>query len=716
MDAHRLMEPGLLVVSGKGGTGKSTIAAAVAAAAAARGRRVLLAEVEGREEVRRTLGVHEPHDEERASPFGLHVISITARGAAAEYLRRYAGMDRLSRPLLRSGALDQVVSGAPGFRDLLICGKLYELARTRVPDERGGAPGRPRYDLIVVDAPPTGQIAAFLAAPATFVELFRVGPMRRRAASVAAFIERRARVALVAVPEEMSVAETLEAVPALAATGVRLAAVIANRCEPPVFPPGTKRSGDRLSTEAAIRLAQGASLGLADRDLDAVLATARRAARRESRQRSRLRDLEPAGPVLRLPELVGGDGPDLVRALTDELLRGAGGPRTPSIHAERTVLRAVATHASVSRSARRRRAPLGLPRIVVVCGSGGVGKTTISAAIATRLAQDGRRTALLTVDPARRLATALRLPMVAGARTTVRLSRGRSMQAMQLDTKRTFDELVERFAATPERRQRIVSNPFYRRIADTLGGTHEYMAMEKLHQLAETEDYDAIVIDTPPTRSALSFLDAPTRLTDFLGGRFLRLMLWPTARAGRLTMGAARLGTRAFLRTIGRLVGADVLADTVEFLSAFETLFGGFRERAARVAELLRGPECAFVMVGAPTAVSLQETGAFLDRLAELEMRAAAVVVNRLHAGTPALPAGLEAPIERLGSNDPEARALAAALRCAVRERSRQEAETKLVAGFETDRPGIALVTVPELEVDVHDVAGLRRVARHLFD
>src|SRR5439155_1066742 len=259
-----------------------------------------------------------------------------------------------------------------------------------------------------------------------------------------------------------------------------------------------------------------------------------------------------------------------------------------------------------------------------------------------------RSTALMTSDPARRLATALGLPPSTGGRATVRVGRGRSMDALQLDTKRTFDDLVDRFAGSPERRDRILSNPFYRRFADSLGGTHEYMAMEKLHQLAEEERHDAIVIDTPPTASALSFLDAPKRLTDFLGGRFLRAMLWPTPTAGRFGLGAARVGARAFLRVAGRLVGAEVLADTVDFLAAFEGMYGGFADRAARVMELLASPGCAFVVVAAPTPPSLEETGVFLERTAAAGIRTAAIVVNRWHPAAVVPPPGAEAASERL--------------------------------------------------------------------
>src|SRR5690349_5301031 len=209
------------------------------------------------------------------------------------------------------------------------------------------------------------------------------------------------------------------------------------------------------------------------------------------------------------------------------------------------------------------------------------------------------------MDPARRLATALRLPTLAGERARIPLGHGRTLQAMQLDTQRTFDELIARYAGSQERRDRILANRFYRRIADTLAGTHEYMAMEKLYELATEEQHQAIVIDTPPTRSALSFLDAPNRVTDFLGGRLLRWLVWPGAAASRFTLGAARIGANAFARTAGRLIGGTVLADVADFLSAFEGMYGGFKERAANVLGLLQDPGCVFVVVASPATSSL---------------------------------------------------------------------------------------------------------------
>jgi anion-transporting ArsA/GET3 family ATPase len=703
----------VLIVSGKGGTGKSVVSAALAATAAASGRRTLLVEVEGRGEVTRTLGVPDPGFSEVPAPPGFSVLSITPRAAAVEYLHLFFGMDRVSRPLLRAGVLDQVIGAAPGFRDLLSCGKLYEIHHVRRSDPRDR--DRPLYDQLIVDAPPTGQIASFLAAPGAFADLARVGRIKRQAVAVERFLRTRAAVLLVAVPEEMAVTETVEAIPAIDATGVPVAAVATNRCQPPVFGRGLGSIGRTLDPADVARVAKDEAMPVTEAMAEELVEDARAADDRHALQRGFLRELRRHAPVLTLPDVPTLNPRDVVAQLTLEM----GAP---------------ASRAEVARSPeedRPRRAPsrthprldparfdlvelLEGSRIVVVCGSGGVGKTTISAALAVRLAEMGRRTALLTVDPARRLATALGLPGSPGERTQLRLAGGRRLDAMQLDTQRTFDELIRRHAGTAERRDRILSNRFYRRIADTLSGTHEYMAMERLYELATEEDHEAIVIDTPPTRSALSFLEAPRRMTDFLGGRLLRWMLWPGARAGRLTLGVARFGAATFGRTVGRLVGAEVLADTVEFLAAFEGMYEGFKRRAAAVLELMRSPECAFVVVTAPTPASLAEAGFFVERLRTGEMRARAVVANRWHPTLGVLPEGTEEIAGMLANGTAEQRAVAAILSDRLRREPRDLAEGDALAEFAQAHTGVPIVPVPELTGDIHDVAGLRRVAAHL--
>jgi anion-transporting ArsA/GET3 family ATPase len=703
----------VLIVSGKGGTGKSVVAAAVAATAAGSGRRTLLVEVEGRGEIARTLGISDPGFAEVATPRGFSALSISPRAAALEYLHLFFGMDRVSRPLLRAGALDQVIGAAPGFRDLLSCGKLYEIQEVRRTDPRDK--DRPLYDVLVVDAPPTGQIASFLAAPGAFADLARVGRIKRQAVSVERFLRANASVLLVAVPEEMAVAETVEAVPAIEATGVPVAGVAANRCQQPVFGRGIGAIGRGLGPEDVARVAKEAGLSLSDEQSATVAEHALAADQRFAVQRGFLRELRRHAPLLTLPDVPSLDPKVVVGELALEMAGEGRGERM--LDRVREEPRRSPPRASVLRGSDPAETDLvGLleeSRIVVVCGSGGVGKTTISAALAVRLAERGRETALLTVDPARRLASALRLPSSPGERARINVGSNRSLVAMQLDTQRTFDELIERHAGTAERRERILSNRFYRRIADTLSGTHEYMAMERLYELAAEEGHQSIVIDTPPTRSALSFLEAPRRMTDFLGGRFLKWMLWPGARAGRLTLGVARFGAAAFGRTIGRLIGAEVLADTVEFLAAFEGMYEGFKKRAAAVLDLLRSPQCAFVVITAPTPGSLEEAGYFIERLRSGGMRAQAVVANRWHVDGLVLPEEVSSAIATLEVGDAQARSVAAMLLDQLRREPRRAAEADAMASFARAHPRVPIVPVPELSGDIHDVAGLRRVAAY---
>jgi anion-transporting ArsA/GET3 family ATPase len=353
-------------------------------------------------------------------------------------------------------------------------------------------------------------------------------------------------------------------------------------------------------------------------------------------------------------------------------------------------------------------------RIVVVCGSGGVGKTTMSAALAAGQAREGRRTVVMTVDPARRLVSALGLPAAPGERRRVDLSASVGFDAIMLDTKRTFDELVARHAGSPERRDRILENGFYRRMADSLAGTHEYMAMERLYELAtdREEEWETIVVDTPPTRSALSFLDAPRRMLDFLGGRVFRWLLWPYRRAGRAGLRGASLGARALGATVGRIAGAELLADTAEFLGAFEGMYEGFKRRAQHVLHLMGEEQTGFVVVTSPERASMAEAGHFVGRLTGADMNVVGVVVNRW----PSAPAvdvdsGVAA---RLEAGPAEDRAAAACLAVADRLSALERRGAKAVAAFARDHPAVSLTTVPELPLDVHDRVGIDLIADHL--
>ena len=274
--------------------------------------------------------------------------------------------------------------------------------------------------------------------------------------------------------------------------------------------------------------------------------------------------------------------------------------------------------------------------IIVCCGAGGVGKTTTAAALGLRAAEAGRRVVVLTIDPARRLAQSLGLTELDNTpRPVVGVdeSTGGSLDAMMLDMKRTFDDVVEAHAA-PDKAAQILANPFYQAVSSSFAGTQEYMAMEKLGQLRAEADrtgiWDLIVVDTPPSRSALDFLDAPKRLGSFLDGRFIRLLSAPAKAGGRAYLKVFTAGVSLATNTIGKILGGQMLADVQTFVAALDTMFGGFRERADVTYALLKEDSTAFVVVAAPERDALREAAYFVDRLAREGMPLAGLVVNRV--------------------------------------------------------------------------------------
>jgi anion-transporting ArsA/GET3 family ATPase len=351
--------------------------------------------------------------------------------------------------------------------------------------------------------------------------------------------------------------------------------------------------------------------------------------------------------------------------------------------------------------------------IIVCCGSGGVGKTTTSAAIALRAAERGRRVVVLTIDPARRLAQSMGIEQLDNTpRPVSGLSPGAtgSLDAMMLDMKRTFDEVVTS-QASPEKAAQILQNPFYVALSSSFAGTQEYMAMEKLGQIHRDAQaagtYDLIVVDTPPSRSALDFLDAPERLSSFLDGRFIRLLLAPARGPARFMTAGMGLITGA----LTRILGAQVLRDMQTFVAAFDTLFGGFRQRAQRTFALLQADGTAFLVVAAPEPDALREAAYFVERLTEDAMPLAGLVVNR---ATPTPLSDLSADeataaADRLRGDDPES--VTAGLLRLHADRARMVArEAHLQERFTVAHPEVPTVVVPALSTDVHDLDGLRRV------
>ncbi|WP_329186873.1 ArsA family ATPase [Streptomyces sp. NBC_01428] len=270
-------------------------------------------------------------------------------------------------------------------------------------------------------------------------------------------------------------------------------------------------------------------------------------------------------------------------------------------------------------------------RIVVCCGSGGVGKTTTAAALGLRAAERGRKVVVLTIDPARRLAQSMGIDSLDNTPRRVKGVEGSGeLHAMMLDMKRTFDEIVEAHA-DGERAAAILNNPFYQSLSAGFAGTQEYMAMEKLGQLRARDEWDLIVVDTPPSRSALDFLDAPKRLGSFLDGRLIRLLTAPAKLGGRAGMKFLNVGMSMMTGTLGKLLGGQLLKDVQTFVSAMDTTFGGFRTRADATYKLLQAPGTAFLVVAAPERDALREAAYFVQRLAAEDMPFAGLVLNRVH-------------------------------------------------------------------------------------
>jgi anion-transporting ArsA/GET3 family ATPase len=346
--------------------------------------------------------------------------------------------------------------------------------------------------------------------------------------------------------------------------------------------------------------------------------------------------------------------------------------------------------------------------IIICCGSGGVGKTTTAAAFALQAARLGRMACVVTIDPARRLANALGLDALTNRPTRIEGPWPGELHALMLDPKGTFDDLILRYSDTSEQAEDIKVNRIYRNLTGSLSGTQEYMAMEKLYELVEEGGFDLVVVDTPPSRNALDFLDAPRRLTRFLENRLFQALMMPT-RAGLRIMGVA---AQALLRTISKVAGADIVGDAVAFFQAFEGMEEGFRNRAARVRELLVQADTAFILVASPRPDSVDEAVHFAGKLAESDMSVTALVVNRVQPrfaddaqlallteqAVPGTNSALDQLIENL-------RGYTAA----------SDREEQAFADLVVKVAPAPVYRVPLLNTDVHDLDSLATIADLLF-
>ncbi|MCW2630252.1 ArsA family ATPase [Mycobacterium sp.] len=346
-------------------------------------------------------------------------------------------------------------------------------------------------------------------------------------------------------------------------------------------------------------------------------------------------------------------------------------------------------------------------RVIVCCGAGGVGKTTTAAAMALRAAEYGRTVVVLTIDPAKRLAQALGIKDLGNSPQRVPLAPEvpGELHAMMLDMRRTFDEMVVQYSGKGQA-EAILDNQFYQTVATSLAGTQEYMAMEKLGQLLAEDKWDLVVVDTPPSRNALDFLDAPQRLGSFMDSRLWRMLLAPGRGIGRLVTGAVGLAMKA----LSTVLGSQMLGDAAAFVQSLDATFGGFREKADRTYELLKRRGTQFVVVSAAEPDALREASFFIDRLSQEHMPLAGMILNRTHPTLSDLHADrAEEAAEQL---EKDADALAAAvLRIHADRAHTAKREVRLLSRFTGANPHVAIVGVPSLPFDVSDLEALRAIA-----
>ncbi len=625
----------------------------------------------------------------------MHALNLDLASALSDYVTERVRVRGLARAIVENPALDRFFHAAPGVAEVVTLAKLESLARETHGD-------RPRWHPLFVDLDATGHALMLLELPRVLEGLLGRGPLRRVIASTAGMLTDAAttRLHLVMLPGELVVQETIELYRRLSTEhAVPLGAVFANQMPDAPFEP------EQLDVLAEL---ERRATRIEDPALRDDIALARRAV-----ERRRLR----AGAA---PPARGRDRPADRRAAAAlggrARRRGARAPRAPGARG------AGGRAMSLSRLVEQH-------RLLVCVGPGGVGKTTLAAALALEAARRGRRALVLTIDPARRLADALGLDGLDDTIRSVALGDGMpgSLDAAMLETQKSFDALMRRVGRDAASTQLILENRVYQAFSRTLARSHAYVAMERLYDVVGRGGYDLIVLDTPPLRSALEILDAPGRLASFLDGGAVRWFIQPAR--GRLSR-LLPSGSAAAARLLGLLASRQLVTELAAFFSVLIHLQGGFRERAERIQQILRAPDTGFVLVCAPTRTSIDDAAYLRDGLLERGAPLVAAIFNRAWQGEPSepmrpvAPRAADPPGARLRLLDIDASTAlgreaarllqeVSRLRAAIEEDN--AAAARLIHDFSRALPASAWrAGLPELAAEVRDLSDLLALVRLL--
>ncbi len=704
----------LIIVTGKGGVGKSLLAAAVARVSAAQGLATVLVTLDTRDERHPILDVPLTY-EPRTTPYGFSVSRVDAFAAAREYASRNLPFGAMYGAFFSSRTFRDFAAAAPGFEELMCLGKLYHLATESA------------FRRVVFDAPATGHLRSLLGVPGTVQRAVRVGPLNHNARRIEDLLldPDRTRVLIATLAEEMPVSEAAETL-ALTRDQMRMGAgtVLVNQRVWRRFAESECRGLEELRADGTLSPAVEAAVTAA---LDEVASA-------QSQQAALVPLRRAHATLVQIPRIVQRhhDASRLLQPAAAFVAEALGAPAPEGADDPAPIPKHARGGEPCGAGPVRRTPPAGstldlgalvrTQRVIVCCGSGGVGKTTTAAALGLLAARAGLRAQVMTIDPARRLAQAMGLDALGHEPRRVAVDAPGELSAMMLDTKRAFDRLIERHAPDDRVREAIFANQYYQQLSASLGGSRELVAMERVLEAAAAGDHDLLIVDTPPSQHALDFLDAPQRMINLLDGSMTQWLVRPYGVAARAQFEWFRQSSAMGLKFMERFTGVQMLADLSDFLLAFSGMFDGFRERSHRVQALMRDPGTAFLLVCSPEPSSLAQVDQFAARLERDAMPVAGVLANRVApppGGAPDPDEGdrplliPNADLVRLaGAGDPAFSdtplpdRLTRAWRDAV---DLYLADREALATLQNDR--LPLHTVPRVHRDVQSMADLERFA-----